>query len=358
MINLTQPIFVRTPEPGHDPTKILALKDFIKLLKEEEDYWSPEQSNTKLMISRLRKIFYDQWGWNSELIRGAAEVESRYVTEIKDSPVEHSKESSRYKQLIYTPVYRVVTYTDHDRVFGKSKAGQVPFIYQTDHQDVLLPEGCFCDIAHVLAGLDALNNKQVVTPLPNFLSFLAKLCPHVDSNVDIVTWLGDIASASADFLFDYLKNNQNPIAEQDEQSVINNDASGSDLLGDIEPYVIAQHYDIGTSNGRRITEILEDYYFGSHSFRATRFATFAKVIGLEGWNGNTFSNEQQWLKYYHNELRNSVCFVAYSQNEKSLAGFLLPLKVWFNCYRGILQLDLLMKVFLEALKQQIQKENT
>lgn len=353
---LNQPILTRSPESGHDPKNVLTLKDFILLLKEEEDYWSPEQSNTRRMISRLRKIFYDQWGWNSELIRDAAHVETRFQTLIKDSPTEHGKEAPRYKEKVYTPVYRVVTYTDHDRVFGNRKVGQVPFIYQYDHQDVLLPEGFYCDIAHILAGLDAINHKQIVSPLPNFLSFLDKLVPNVDSNVDVVTWLGDIASSSADFLFDYLKNRETPVGEQDEQDVIDTDASGSDLLGDIEPYVIAQHYDVASTNGKRFTEIIEDYYYGNNSFRSNRFTTFSKVIGLEGWNGKTFSNEHRWLKYYHNELRNSVCFVAYSQNEKKLEGILLPVKIWFNCYQDALKLDLLLNIFLNALKQNIQKE--
>lgn len=353
---LDQPILKGSPEPGHDPKNVLTLKDFILLLKEEEDYWSPEQSNTKLMISRLRKIFYDKWGWNSELIRGAAQIESRFITVLKDSPIEHGKEAPRYKNLVYSPVYRAVTYTDQDRIFGNTRVGQVPFIYQHDHQDVLLPEGYFCDIAHILAGLDAINNKQVVSPLPNFLSFLDKLVPNVDSNVDVVTWLGDIASSSADFLFDYLKNKNNSIIEQEEQEVVDIDASGSDLLGDIEPYVIAQHYDVSSSNGKRFTEIIEDYYYGNNSYRSNRFSTFSKAIGLEGWNGKAFSNEQQWLKYYHDELRNCVCFVAYSQNEKSLEKIILPVKIWFNCYQSPLKLDLLLNIFLKVLKQNVESE--
>lgn len=356
MKNLTQPILARKPEPGHDLKNSLTLKEFLSLLKEEEDYWSPEQSNTKLMISRLRKIFYDQWGWNSELIKKAAEVESRFITVIKDSPTQFAKEAPRFKKLVYTPVYRMVTYSESDRVFGNTRVGQVPFIYQHDHQDVLLPEGYFCDIAHILAGLDALNNKQIVSPLPNFLSFLDKLVPNVDSNVDIVTWLGDIASSSADFLFTYLRNDHKLTKPKDEQLIINMDASSSDLLGDIEPYVIAQHYDIASSNGKRFTEIIEDYYYGNNTFRSNRFSTFSKVIGLKGWNGKTFSNEKQWLKYYHNELQNSICFVAYSQNEKTLAGILLPLKIWFNCYQDALKIDLLLNIFLKALKENIEKE--
>lgn len=356
MKNLIQPIVSNQPEPGHHARSVLTIEEFIRLLKEEEDYWAPEQNNTKRMITRLRKIFYDQWGWNSELIRGAAAIESRFETALHDSPVNHGKEVVRYKKLVYMPVYRVVTYTDHDKVFGDTRAGKVPFIYEADHQDVMLPEGHFCDVAHTLAGLDAINYKQVVSPLPSFLSFLTPFVPHVDSNVDVVTWLGDIASSSADFLFDYLKNNGKSVNGNDAQEVINVDASASDMLGDIDAYVIAHHYEIGSSNGMRCTELLTDYYLGDNGYRARRFSTFCSVIGLEKWNGREFANEKQWLAYYRKQLRDSTSFVTYSVNEKTLSGVLLPLKIWFHWYDDALKLDLLLTIFLNALKHNLTLE--
>ena len=353
MEKISQPIDVTTPEPGRDEKDIIGLQEFIKLLKEEEDYWAPDQNNTRLMISRLRKIFYDQWGWNSELIRGARDVDTRYQTVMKANPEVHAKEAPRYKGLIYTPVYRQVTYTDHDKVYGNTRVGQVPNIYQHDHQEVRLPGGDFCDIGHILAGLDAWNYLQVVSPLPSFLAFIEKLFPHVDSNVDIVTWLGDIASSSADFLFDYLKNHDKVISPEDEQDVIDSDAPGSDMLGDIEPYVIAKHYDVGTSHGLSFTEILTDYYFGNNQYRNNRYLTFAEIIGLKGWDGEVFSNEKRWLRYYRGQLRNSVCFVAYSQNEKTLRGILLPIKIWLGGYKKVLKMEFLLRLFLTALKNEI-----
>ena len=351
MANLYQPVYSKEPEPGHDAEHVLELKQFIDLLREEEDYWSPDQHNTSLMISKLRKIFYDQWGWNSELIKGAASIKTRYQTEIKNTTETQGQEIARYKNYIYTPVYRVVTYTAQDRVYGNTRVGQIPFIYQHDHQEVKLPDGTYCDVAHILAGLDAINYKRMVTPLPSFLSFLAKLFPHVDSNVDVVTWIGDIASSSADFLFDYLKNGDRVISIEEQQVVINSDAPGSDMLGDIEPYVIAHHYDVSTSNGMRITDILTDYYSDQNAFRSRRLLTFCELIGLQGWNGVTFSNETAWLTYYHKQLRDAVTFVAFSQNEKSILGFLLPLKIWFNMYQKVLRLDTLLQLFVQELKR-------
>ena len=78
MNQLNQLILSRNPEPGHDLKNVLTLTEFIKLLKEEEDYYPGEQHNTKLMITRLRKIFYDKWGWNRELVEGAAHIDTPY----------------------------------------------------------------------------------------------------------------------------------------------------------------------------------------------------------------------------------------------------------------------------------------
>ena len=356
MKSLTQPLLVKHPEPSHLLADVLTLKEFIALLKEEEDYWAPDQHNTKLMITRLRKIFYDQWGWNSELIRGAKDIQCRYDVNIVPTPTPHSKAVRRYKNQSYQPVFREVVYTDHDRVFGNTMAGKVPFIYQTDHQELVLPDGHYCDTAHVLAGLDAYNYKEPVSPLPYFLFFMKNLFPHVDSNVDIVTWLGDIASSSGDFILDYVRNGHKPVSTAQEQTYINIDAPGSDMLGDVEPYIIAKHYDVGSVKGMRYTEILEDYYFSATSMRHKRFSIFCEQVGLKGWNGNSFDNEQEWLKYYTKQLRDNITFQVFSLNEEKISAFILIMKIWFNGYGSVLKKELLLEIWLKALKDNIKQE--
>lgn len=350
---LKQPIDSTNPENGHDAADVYTLRQYLDLLRQEEDYWSEDLHNTKLLISRLRKIYYDKWGWNSELIRGAADVETRYVTTMTPTPVPHGKGVVRRKQLITAPEYRLITYSDHDRVYGSSRAGQVPLIYQHDHQELRLPDGAMCDIAHVLAGIDAYNHFSVVTPLPEFLKFLYRLLPYCKSNVDVVTWLGDIASSSADFLFDYLKNGDKEISEQEEQTVIDSDAPGSDMMGDIDPYVIAKHYQTGATNGLRFTEIIEDYYFGNNLYRSQKYLTYAELIGLKNFDGKTFQNEQQWLNEYDAQLRNAITFVIFSQTEMSLRKFLLPLCVWVGMYKKPLKIRPLLEIYLKSLKSNI-----
>ncbi len=353
---LHQPILSTEPDPGHSRDQTLNLEQFLALLREEEDYWAGEQHDTKLIITRLRKIFYDRWGWNKELIRGAANVEGRYIVEIVDDPTEHSKPLRRYHKNEYVPKHRVITYHPDDRVYGDSRVGQTPPIYKNDHEDVRLPSGYHCDVAHILAGLDAFNHPQVVSPLPGFLSFLYFLVPHVDSNMDIVTWLGDIASSSGDFLFDYLNQNKKPLSEEQEQTIINRDAPGSDMLGDIDPYVIAKYYDVGSRNGMRMTEILSDYYYREDSPRSHRIREFCDRIGLKSFNGRVFADEEAWLRQYRRQLRDNVSFQVYSLTEEKLKSIWLPLKVWFNGYRDVLKMELLLQIFLKALKEIIEEE--
>lgn len=367
MAVLTQPILSTSPEPHHAPDDALTLAQFLTLLREEEDYYAGEQHQTRLMITRLRKIFYDQWGWNSELIRGSAAIESRYAVKIVnvddtlDRPQGQTRRVRRYVDNEYQPKRRVVTYRADDRVYGSSKEGQVPDIYQNDHQEVRLPDGTYCDIAHILAGLDAANHPQIVSPLPNFLLFLVQLVPHVDSNVDIVTWLGDIASSSGDFLFAYLKRNRQALSLTHEQQLIDTDAPGSDMLGDIDTYVIAQHYDVSAERGQRFSDILADYYLPGQPgarYRQRRFLTFCEAVGLRDWDGLRFGNEEQWLREYRRQLRDNVSFQVFSLTEEKLKSIWLSLAIWFNSYPDVLKLEVLLRAFLTSLKECIKSETT
>ena len=359
MPEITQPILSKSPEPNHQQKDVLSLSQFLELLRAEEDYYPGEQHNTKLMISRLRKIFYDQWGWNSELIRGAKDVETRYITTI----VTQESENTRPMGTTSTnpgaeTKHRTITYSPIDRVFGNTRVGQTPDIYKNDHQEVLLPEGFYCDIAHILAGIDAANHPQIVTPLPNWLFFIAKLLPHVNSNLDTVTWLGDIASSAGDFLFAYLKNGKKPISSQTEQGIIDADAPGSDMLGDIDALVIAKNYDIKSENGMRVTDIIEDYYLGKNEkepMKNTRFQKYCNCVGLMGWNGEKFENEAEWLAYQYKELRGNTEFQVFSLTDEKLDGLILPAKIFFGCYSKVIKLKQLLNIFLDSLKTELKK---
>lgn len=398
MEKLVQHLVSDQPEKGYERTNALPLQRFLSLLKDEEDYWAPEQHNTKLIISHARKIFYDQWGWNDQLITGASEIANRYEVHIieadpkapkpaaeadaKNSKRQLIKKAYRHKEKViiskvdavpdeakeltlvrnnnYEPKYRHVVYRNDDKIFGASKAGETPVIYASNHQEVMLPDGTICDLGHVLAGLDAKNYLNVVTPLPDFFNFAKCFMPQVDKNTDIVTWLGDIASVAGNFLFHYRQNKKYNNIEE-EQFMINSGAPGSDMLGNIDSFVIAKSFDIASTDGKRLTEILEEYYLGTATvppLRNKRFSIFAHETGLRGWDAqeNKFQNETDWIAYYKLQLRDNTCFQVMSLMDKSFKSILLVFRIWYNGYQGILKLETLLEIFLDALKEKIKLE--
>ena len=95
---------------------------------------TPSYMAAKLMITRLRKIFYDKGGWSTQLIRKAAGIEGRYDVDIVDDLeknnllVSEVKEVRRYKDNQARSKYRVVKYKANDRVYP-DRAGDTPYIY-------------------------------------------------------------------------------------------------------------------------------------------------------------------------------------------------------------------------------------
>ena len=357
MNRLRQPILSERPEPGQARVQVLSLAEFLILLREEEEYFPESIGNTNRLTTLLRKIFYDKWGWDTQLIRATAFIKCRYQVDIVDCPTDgippmEVKQLRRYKDLVNVPKCRLVTYRADDRKFP-DRARKVPEIYRNNHQVVRLPEGFYCDLGHTLAGLDALNHPQAVTPLPFILSFLRKLLPYADSNVAVCTWLGDIATTAGDFLLATLRRNNGRLSIEVEQELIERNAPGSDMLGNIDSYVIYKAYNLKTRNGQRVSEILEDYYSQGNEFREQRFKIFAQCIGLGEFTSNTFNNEEQWLRYHKKQLRNTAAFMVNSVSSGFKLKYLVPWKLWRKRYEDVIQLELLLNLFLDELKRLI-----
>ena len=357
-LRLTMPIFSSEPEHNHQPEHVLSLSQFLDLLKEEEDYFKKDREDMRLTITRLRKIFYDKWGWDTVLIRNAAAIKGRYDVEVSDCSNQRVAEQTfakikLYTNYAYTPKCRFVTYSKNDLVYSHL-AGQTPEIYKFDHVDVKLPENYHCDLGHVLAGIDALNHPNVISPLPNCLLYLYKCLPYANSNADVVTWLGDIATASADFVFDFLKNGKTPLHPEKEQYFININASSSDMLGNIDGYVLHHYiYKSQKFKGKTFTEILREYYAddaAGDSLRSLRFHIFTEKIGLRGWNGEKFSNETTWINYYENQLRSTISFMIYHFISDTYERYGLPYLVWRKKYEDVIKTRDLLTIFLNELK--------
>jgi hypothetical protein len=214
-------------------------------------------------------------------------------------------------------------------------------------------------MAHLLAGTDAFNNPAVVGPLPFGLNAL-KLGPHVNFNGDITTWLGDMASYAADFFFAYTQATPpTPLTDEQMQEKINTDAPGSKMLSDVDTFVIATKYDIGSGNGMRFTDILTHYYYGTAGnppFRNYRCRYYCEAVHLKGWNGTSFENEDEWRTNYYPQLRDNICFQIYSLIDVTLPNLWLLVRIWFNAYKDVLKIDLLLDNWLNALKEELKKE--
>ncbi len=335
MNNLYQPLEVEfVPSPYK--AKALNLTEFLVLLRQEEDFFRGEQYNTQLMITRLRKIFYDAYGWNRELIRGAANIKARY--EVKMVPAGESGH-----------LVRKVLVRKND--WMNPNAGTVPEIYTNDNQEITLPNGLYCDIGHVLAGMDCFNYPQVVAPLPTKLLFLKDLVPHGNKNMDVATWLGDLASISGEILYAQIYHHKK-LNEFEIQQLVFACAPGQDMLGNIDAYAIARLYILSSSEGKRVSDIFADFYRPDNPMQKYRFHYFCEQVNLKNWNGENFENEQEWLRYNTRELRNTLIFYLATRFPKPSAYF-YDLLTYLHHYDKGSFLSTIILNFLIALKKEI-----
>lgn len=352
---LQQPVLSRYPEPGHDGT-VLTLSNFIQLLQLEEKYFSEDQKDVGRTITRLRKIFYDKFGWDTSLIRGAARIEGRYDTQmgpcgnLSELPFLTMKTLKRQPESGQS-LCRRVTYKPTDRVYPE-KAGQVPNIYADDHADVLLPDGYHCDIGHVLAGMDALQYPDIVTPLEDPWRAFYKLGPYASSNADVVTWLGDMATSAASFLFHYIKHDLPP-TEEVMQSHINTNASASDMSGNIDSYIMHELYKRNEFKNLPVSQMLTIYYNGRipDVQPKDRFKIFAGYLNLGELKNDVFANEDKFIEQYLLELRATVSFMIFHFVGNPSERYRLCWDVWRGNYSNIIIVEELLIIFLNAIKE-------
>jgi hypothetical protein len=271
-----------TPLQGGVPAgkKATDLSAFLDIVRAEEAKLPvEEQTNTKLMITRLRKLFYGNKGWDDYLIPGAKGVKPLYTFE--------EKETGRREWEVPGPnVVEMVDKTPH--LVGAPAALENP----GDIQEVRMPNGDFVDVGHVLAGLDAQNHPSNVAPMWMY---------DIASNMDAVTWAGDLGSILAEVLFQRAKLGR-PLNDPEVQAQIDEMAPVQDMLGNVDAYAIGDAFDVGTAAGKKVSEILAEFYGGvgtasakGTTAHAKRFTTFAAKLGLVGFDGSNFSNEAAWL---------------------------------------------------------------
>jgi len=287
-------VALRSPVGGEPPA--IELDVFLRVLRAQEDR-SPadERLDAKLTITRLRKLFYGGRGWDEHLIAGAAGVAALYPFAMAD-PVRREFEAAGPN---------VVDFVDRR---ARLEGAPPELMHPADFQEVRMPGGEVVDVGHVLAGLDAINNPAVVAPLGLY---------EMSSNVDAVTWGGDLGSVVAEVLFQRARLDR-PLSDAEVQWQVDLCAPPQDMLGNADAYAIGAAYDISAGARRRVSDILRDYYEAPGGARRSRFTTFAESIGLGRLQeGDAFAAEPTWLERYEREIAHAAALYVGAVGELS-----------------------------------------
>lgn len=326
---------------GSAPTAI-ALDAFLRVVRGEEDKLPrDERLDAKLMITRLRKLFYGGRGWDEYLIPGAAAVPALYRFSVAD-PIRREFE---------TPGPNVV-----DFVVGRPQLDDAPpqLTHPGELQDVRMPDGEVVDVGHVLAGLDAINHPAAVAPHGLFA---------MAHNIDAVTWAGDLGSVLGEILFARARLDR-ALTDAEVQAQIDLCAPPHDMLGNVDAYVIGAACDVGRDAGRPVSDILLDYYGApatAGSARASRFTTFALEVGLGRLVGATFAAQAAWLERYERELGHAAALYVGATAE--LATWSLPYGIGaklglMKTARDAPLLRVLLERFVGSLRTEVAREGS
>lgn len=290
----------------------ISFEDYIAMIEFVEAQNESIQNNTRLMFTKFRKVYYDSFGWNDELIRGTEKVKP-----FKSVP----KDLNNQQHII------------------KMKNGDL------------------YDIAHIFAIVDAANHNGYFTPLPDFLMPLHKLFPTVDSRLTASGWLGDLSSVTGQFFLKW-KTEKKILSDAEKQAVVDTYSPCDKMISNADALVIINHYAVSSSNGKKVSEILRDYYEEGgkgDALRPNRYSLFARYLDLNNWDNKGFENEERWLSYYHKQLKTCSSFYLIFFRKK-LSTIIWSFLIWMGLYKKELEANNVLIAFLEGLKRGVQSE--
>jgi hypothetical protein len=325
--------------PGAPYTELATFLEVIRA--EEAKLPIPEQMNTRLMVTRIRKLFYGGKGWDKYLIPGAADVDPLYKfeeTETKREEVEIDGAPN----------------IDHVEKKPSLVGAPAALANPGSFQEVKMPNGDFVDVGHVLAGLDAFDHPSAAEgPFGKF---------SVSSNVAAVTWLGDIASIAGEAIIAKVKAGKGTMTDAEIQAQIDSLAPSQDMLGNIDAYVIHDAFVTDTDKGKKVSDILADYYGvggagATVTAHDTRFTKFTAMIGLGGLVGSSFANEAAWKQKWLPELRNTTRLYTASATDSHTTGLGMPSRLGFATGAGDNAINVkLLDLFVAELKTRVAAE--
>jgi len=126
------------------------------------------------------------------------------------------------------------------------------------------------------------------------------------------------------------------------------------MLGNIDAYVLHHFYPFNKKRGRRVSDMLEEYYTDNktgNEYRAQRFRVFAEKTGLKNWDGKNFSNEREWINYYEHQLRDTAAFMVFSVTSGWPSKVTIPWRLWRKKHEDVIKVKMLMELFLDAIKK-------
>lgn len=285
----------------------ISFEAYMSMIEQVEKNNPEIAKNTQLMFTKFRKVYYDSFGWNDELIRGTENI----------APFAH-----------------------------------IPAGMDSKNHIIKMQNGDLYDIAHIFAIVDAGNHDGFFTPLPNSLMFLRWLFPTVQSRLTASGWLGDLSSVSGQFFLIY-KNTKNQLNLGDKQKIVDEYSPCDKMISNADALIIINNYNVSASEGKLVSEILRDYYDAGgkgETLRAKRYALFASYLGLRDWSGQTFANEKQWREFYLGQLKTCSAFYLLFFRKK-LSSLVWSFLIWVGFYKKEVAVAEVLDSFIIGLKR-------
>jgi hypothetical protein len=314
------------------------------LRAEEAKYPLSEQENTKLMTTRLRKIFYGSPNYDKYLIKGVSAIKPPYT--IREMAVPNFDKNFKTPLGLTVRVIDTVAIPADSSETGASLR-ENPYL----SQEIQLSEKMVIDIGHIFCGVDAAFHPNSITP-PKVLGMnITRI--KLDNNQHGTTWIGDLGSVVAEVYFAERRQKRKlNLAEQ--QQIADVLSSPADNLGNVASYTVAQFF--SKENNRKISDLLEKLYLSDKleekELRKNQYLLFAKAIGLE-WDGTNFVNQAKMLHYYSDQVNDAAAFyyaISAKRGGKWNVIKALPsiLKLSKTAYA-----KLVVEAFFDALKKEI-----